>query len=231
MDTHIVYRRQLFFKAIAYVSVCLVLGLATTYLLKSKTISIVLLILMVLPVFFIRMLLNLSTKKVFIELQAEFFIVRILNTDGSKSEVKTDLDNILSYSIQFPADNMSDIKFKLKNDEICYYSFFQRKKNSEDVDSEELINSFHSLIMNYNRKTLSGNKIVFLPSFYASFKGLIFISSLSGLLIITVVAVSLFRGLSSVPFTFIFTLLIILQLGLRRKKEIEYFKQIQSRYQ
>jgi len=128
MNTHVVYRKELFFKGITYVLICLALGLIATYLLKSKVTSIVLLILMVLPIFFIRMLLNLFTKKAFVELYSDHFIVRIFNRDGNQSENETSLNDILSYSVQFPTDNMSDIKFKLKNGTSTYYSFFQKRK-------------------------------------------------------------------------------------------------------
>jgi len=172
------------------------------------------------------MLLNLFTKKAFVELYSDPFLVRIFNRDENQSENANSLNDILSYSVQFPTDNMSDIKFKLKNGTSPYYSFFQKKKTAEDTDSEELINSFHSLIKNYNQQASTENKIVFLPSFYASTAGLVVISLLSALLILAILIVSLFKGVSSLPFTFIFTVLIIFQLVVKRKKELDYYKRM-----
>ena len=226
VNTRLVYRRELFFKAIAYVLVCLAMGLASTYLLKSRVISIVLLILLVLPIFFIRMLLNLFTKKALIELYADRYVIKIFNRDGSQAESETRLNDILSYSVQFPTDNMNDIRFRLKNGATPYYSFIQKRKADEDTDSEKLINSFHSLIRNHNQQVSAENKIVFLPSFYASTIGLVIISSLSGLLIVTILIVSLFKGASSIPFTFIFTVMIIFQLITKRKRELDYYEKM-----
>lgn len=228
MNAHIVYRKELFLKGVAYVLICLLLGLMATYLLKSRAVSIILLILMVLPVFFMRIVLKLFTKKVFIDLYSDHFIVRILNRDGSEAESEINLIDILSYSIQFPTDSISDIKFKLRNGAALYYSFSKIKQTAEDTDSEELINSFHSLINNYNRRASSENKIVLLPSFYASITGLVVIGLLSALLILTIIIVSLFKGASSLPFTFVFTVLIIFQLIVKRKKELDYYKRTRT---
>jgi glutaredoxin 2 len=169
------------------------------------------------------MLLNLFTKKVLVELYSDHFIVRHFNRDGSQTEIETCLNDILSYSVQFPTDKISDIKFKLKNGMAIYYSFFH-KKTAQHTDNEELINSFHSVIKKYNQQAPTVNKIVFLPSFYASTSGLVVISLLSSLLIIAIIIVALFKGVSSLPFTFIFTVVIIFHLIVKRKTELGYYK-------
>lgn len=223
MNTHIVYRKKLFFEAIIYVLVCLCLGLVATYLLKSRVVSIILLILMIFPIFFLRVLLKLYTKKAIIEFYLDRFIIKIFNRSKSDFEREINLRDIISYSIQFPAENISDIKFKFKNGMSQYYSFTS-KKDDKDIESEELINSFHLLIRNYNQQILGHNEIIFLPSFYASKKGLAIIILLSIFLILAIILVSLLKGVSSLPFTFIFTILIILQLVIKRNKELNYYR-------
>ncbi len=229
MNTHLVYRRELFIRGIVYILVCLLLGLTATYILKSKTARIVLLCLMVLPIFFIKALMRLFTRKAYIVIHGDRFVVTVYDRKGRERKNSTTFNDVKSYSVQLPTLNTADIKFNLKNGHSQSYSFSTDKKNIDYTNGKELILCFQSFINKFNQASPDINKIFLCPSFYASNKGLTVIRVLSICLITGVLIISSTKGMSSLPFSFLFTVLIIFQLLIKRKRELEYYNLIKKK--
>lgn len=225
MKTFLVYRRKVFLLAIIYILICLALGLVSTYVLKLKILSIALLLILVLPIILLKQILNFFTRSIFVGLYDDRFVITGSNRSGKSFEDNIKLRDVLSYSIQLPIKNASDIQFNLSNGISYSYSFYQKGNKVGNVSNIELIDSFHLLIKKYNEKKPIENRIILIPSFYASYPGLVVIGLLSTLLIVAIVLISYFKGISSLPFTFIFTILIIFQLLIKRKRESDYYKE------
>ena len=175
MYTHIIYRKELFIKSIAYILIVVLLGLGSTYLLKSRVVSIVLLICMVLPLLFIQLLFNKFKKKVCFQFYEEYFTETIFDKKEEGTKKKVNLDELKSYSILYPNDRFQAIKLRLKNGKSFEYSFFQKIQDDKDIDTTELVSKFHTLIKDYNKTLPYSENILFLPSFIASKNGLILI--------------------------------------------------------
>ncbi len=228
MNTHIIFRRELFLKASIYIIVCVLLGLLSTYILKSKVLSIIILIILVLPIFLMRLLIKRFTRKISIQFFSDHFTIELSDESKKNIETKIDLKNIASYNIQFPNEKFNSIKFRLRSSKSIEYSFFQKKEEDGDVDNKELFNSFHSLIKEYNNN-FPENKIIFLPSFFATNTGLYIIIALSTLFIFTILLFS-FVNEKSLPVTMIFSFLLILQLIVKRKSDLDYYKKMRQNY-
>ena len=225
MSIHIIYRKELFLTAIIYIAVCLLLGLASMYLLKSKGLSILMLIVMVAPFFLFRILIKKFTRQAFFQLYPDHFVTTISNEMRNEFGRKIFFEEILAYNIQFPNDKFCAIKFSLWGGESFEYSLFQKKQNDEDVEGIELIDAFTSAIKNFNLHKPKADKIIFQPSFYATKIGLACIVILSIFFIFAIILFSLYNE-KSLPLTFVFSFILILQLVLKRKKELGYYKQL-----
>lgn len=224
MTAHIVYRKNVFLIVVFSTLFIASMELIFLYLVKSRILSLIFLLLIVVPIFCIPLLLTYFTKKIKLEFYVLSFTVESSKGNVIISKKEIELKNISSYSIRLPTNNFSDIKFKMKDGTSFSYSFSKKRKAEDDCDCDELIALFHSSINNYNHQVSNENKISFLPSFYASFSGLIVITTLSVLLIISMIVISSIKGTSSIPFTFVFAVLIIFQLISKRKKELDYYK-------
>jgi hypothetical protein len=123
MYSHIIYRRKLFQHIIIYIIVFLLLGLASTYILKSKTLSIIFLILLVAPLFFLKLLLRKYTKKIAFQFYNDCFIIVLDNLENTIL-----LNQIESYSLQLPNEKFNSIKFNLKNNQSLDFSFLKKNK-------------------------------------------------------------------------------------------------------
>ena len=229
MQTHISYRKKFFIKAMVYISICTSFGIISMYLLKSKNLTLVSIGLMIVPFLFITFLLKRYTKKMNINFYSDSFATSIIDGVENVSENTIYLRNIKSYSIQFPNDNFNSIKFKLRDGGNLEYSFFQKKKYDNDIESAELINSFHLLISNYNSTKINSDKVLFKPSFYGTRAGLYTIISLVAFLIFALLLYSVY-GTKPLPLTFLFSLILIVHLAIRRKKDLDYYKKIDGSF-
>lgn len=226
MDAHIIFRKELFIKAILYIIFCSIIGLVSIYLVKSKILSIVSICLIVLPVVFIRVLLKRFTKKTVINLSDDRFIITIINSDRNEIQKEFKLKEILCYSIQFPNDNYRSIKFYLRDGKTFEYSFFEKPRNEKEVGAERIMDSYNLLIKNYN-KASDANQIQFKPSFYATNIGLLCIIGLSALFFLAI-AITMLKNEKAIPVTLFFGFILIIQLILKRKKELNYYKSVKQ---
>ena len=224
MYTHIVYRKEMFLKGMIYTLAFLVMGLASTYLLKSRVAGVFIITIMVLPIFFLGAIIKKFTRKIFIQLSPGHFAATVLNANGGEVQSEVNLNVLRSYSIQIPNDKFSTIKFTFEDGKSFEYSFFQKQQSDESITTDELISSFHSLIREYNN-TSTTNKIIFKPSFYASNAGLFCIIGLSVFFIIAIYLASLSKT-KALPVSLLFGFILILQLILKRKKELDYYKRM-----
>jgi hypothetical protein len=199
------------------------LGIASNFILNSRAISIILLVFLVFPLPLMGILLKRFTRGIFIQLYPEYFTFEIIDKNGSKIHTILRLNELRSYCIQFPNDKFNTIKFRFKDGKSFEYSFFQKKPRDADIDSLELIDIFQNSIKKYNNTTTNANKIIFQPSFYATNAGLFCIIGLSVSFIGAILLFSLYNA-KSLPVTFVFSFILILQLTLKRKKDLDYYK-------
>jgi hypothetical protein len=223
MQTHIVYRRELFLKAMVYLIVCLGVEIVLIEVVRSTAISIVGLIIMVLPLALLPLLLGVFTREVSIDLHPDQFNFEIRNKKGPVEKVIR-LSELDSYSIQFPTDRFSSIRFNVSDGKSHEFSFFKQKKDVSDVDAAELIESFRRVINDYNSRREITRRITLRPSFYASNGGLYLIIGLSVFLFAGIL-LAFYKG-KSVPLAFLFSLILIFQLIWKRWKELQYYKSI-----
>jgi hypothetical protein len=221
MHTHIIYRKELFVKGIAYVIVCLLLEIVFLYVVKSRTVCIILLIAMVLPLPFMSLLLNAFTRETDVELNHDYFNFGITDK-GNKLEKRIDLTELEYYSIQFPNNKFISVRFWLRSGKANEFSFF-REKREGDINTNELIESLRSSIRTFNSRPGIAKKIALRPSFYASNGGLYSIVALSLFFLAGIILASFYRE-KSVPVTFVFSLILIVQMILKRKKDLQYYK-------
>jgi hypothetical protein len=172
-----------------------------------------------------RILIRRFTREICIQFHIGYFTVEIYDKKRGDSQRKYKLNELISYSIQFPNDRFSSIKFWLINNKTIEYSFFQKKQSEKEVDTTYLFDAFHKLINDYNVSADDPNKISLRPSFYASSLGLFCIIGLSVAFLIAILLYSL-DNVKSLPITFVFSLMLILQIIAKRKKELDYFRKI-----
>jgi hypothetical protein len=208
-----------------YVLVCTSLLVASNYLLKSKVINIILLIFLIIPLPIIKILLKAFTRKIFIQLEPAYITVEIINNREGQLQRRLDLKDLKSYCIQFPNDKFNSIRFSLRNGKSFEYSFFKQKQSDEDIDTAQLIDAIQHLITEYNNSTTETSRISLVPGFYATFAGLLCIVGLSVSFAVAMFLFSL-QNARSLPVTFLFSFLLIVQLIIKRKRDLDYFKKM-----
>jgi hypothetical protein len=172
-----------------------------------------------------KVLLKKFSRKAVFQLNPDYFTVEILNERGAVYQNEINLREIKSYSIQFPNEKFNAIKFRLINNQLFEWSFFRIKQYDEDIIGADLIDNFIKLINEYNARASTLNKVVFQPSFYATKTGLFCII---GLFVFFVCAILLFalQSEKSLPVTFVFSSILIFQLILKRKRDLEFYKKM-----
>ena len=195
--------------------------------LHNKFLSLLILIAVVVPVFFIKLIMKRFTREAFIDLQEFAFSITIKNQFNNKEEasLKFNCDEINTYNIQFPAGRFSTLILNLKNGKSVEYSFPTEKQNAEQINTEELINMFQGMIKNYNNNKPVKEQIVFAPSFMASSKGLICITLMVILLIVAVFIHILYQT-KTLPVTLFLGFALIVQLFLKRRADLDYYNNI-----
>jgi len=134
------------------------------------------------------------------------------------------LEEVKSYSVQVPNDRFSSIKFNLRNGRSVEYSFFQKKQADDNITAEDLIGVFNQLIKTYNIAS-NKNKIELRPSFYATKAGLYCIVGLCVFLAVGIILASFVKG-NALPLSFLFAAILIIQLMMKRKSELDYYKKM-----
>lgn len=168
---NIIYRGELFLKASIYLIVCTGVLILLVESVRSRPLTLVGLIALLLPLPFLPVLFRQFTKPVKIVLSPEQISFEIMNKNGPIEKV-IPLSNLKSYSMQFPTEKFSSIRFVSWNGRSEEFSFFTYKKDSADSDTAELIGHLRESIKEYNKRRDTATKIAFSPSFYASDLGL-----------------------------------------------------------
>ena len=222
---HVNFRKKLFLFGLLNLFIWALLGVAGIYLFKSIILQQVAVILMFIPFLFIPFLLKAATKKMEINFLDDFFTVFI--DKNNSLEQKMYLRDIKSYSIQFPNDRFNSIKFNFKDGHNLEYSFFQKKQHDEDIESQELINHFHSFIKKYNFGKQDFDKVLFKPSFFARNIGLAVIIGLIVFLLLGICIYAIY-GTKRLPLTFLFSFILIVSIIIKRIKDLNYYRKINN---
>ena len=225
MQIHINRRQEFVIKIMIYLLVCMICAFVCTYIIKINLIKIITLLAIV-PIVFLPYLKKKATKKMDVFFEVDYFITKI--DDKHQSERKVFLKDIQYYSIQFPNDNFSSIKFIFRDHSSLEYSFFQKNKYEGDMESNELINAFHSFFKVYNSSSSNFEKIVFKPSFYATNTGLFVIISLA-LFLISGLLVYVNYSKKTFPLTFLLSFFLIIHLLVKRNNDLKYFTNTSER--
>jgi len=224
MRTYIIYRKSLFFKTIAYVLVCMGLGILFLEVFKSPFLTIVDFIAMVIPLFLMPLLLKKFTREMLIELDSDRFRFTILGGTQER-DILVSLPGLKSYTIYYPNDKLVSMQFNFRGGKSTEFTFFQKKKDASAADSNEIVESIRKTIIEYNAHVDDKQKISLCPSFYASRIGLYFIVALSVLLTIGILFAASYKE-KSLPIAFIFGLLLVFQLMIRRRKDLNFYNSI-----
>ena len=219
----IVYRKEMALKFVVYVLIGLFLLYISNHFLNNKFLSLLFLIAVVAPVFFLKLIMKRFIREVFIDLQEFVFSITIKNQE--EVSLRFNFDEINTYSIQFPAGKFSTIILNFKNGKSVEYSFPTKKQNEEQINTEELINMFQGMIKNYNNDKPVKEQIVFVPSFMASSNGLICITLMVVLLIAAVFIHILYQA-KTLPVTLFLGFALIVQLFLKRKADLDYYNKM-----
>ena len=181
---------------------------------------------MLLPFLLFPLLLKFVTKTTLFSFNDYDFSVFVSN---SQKEKKLELDDIKSYTVEFPNDRFCEIKFNFNYEKNIEYSFNQKKKHKEDIESSELIDYFHLFIKNCNSTKSDFEKILFKPPFYATNWGLVVIISLIAFLGLGI-ALYIIYDKKELPLTFLLSFILIMRVVSKRKSDLRYFREIEDKY-
>ncbi len=224
IDSIIFYRREMALKSGLFVIVNLLLLYLSNSILQNKMLSILFLIFAVLPIIFLKEVTKrYSYNANFILDDQRFLVIVHKNKSDITFNYEYNLNDIESYSIQFPTRKLFAIRLNFKNGNSKEYSIF---KDIGDKNMEKsLISAFHSMIQVYNNHISDSLKIHFCPSFYASFYGLLCIVAYF-LLLVVLITLQIIFVLGFLPITIFFGSLLLLQIIIRRKSDIDYYNKI-----
>jgi hypothetical protein len=217
-----------FFQLLIILVIILSLLCISVWVIKSKILSALLLAIFISPLLFINNLMRRYTRKVLITLSGESFSVEVLKkTDSYEREglFKYELNELGSYKIQFPNRRFAAVVFNLKPNRTVEYSFYKKKIDSEQSNTDDLIESFHKLISDYNNRQPEDKKIPLLPSFYASKYGLY---SIIGLVIFFSIAIviHIIYNVKTLPISLFLGFSMIIQIALKRKTDMDFYKKM-----
>ena len=226
MQSYIIYRKDMALRLTLTILICILLMLFSIYYLKSNSLAFIFCIVVILPLLFIKPIMKKFTRRINIKLQKNFFSVAIIKNDNEdKMYEDYPLNQISTYNIQFPTRKFSAIKLNLKKGKSLEYSFFKEKQFVEQTDTEELLKSFQAMIKNYNNMVSTKEQILFVPSFIASFYGLISIVVMVALLSAAILIHILYQ-VKTLPITLFFGFTLIIQLMLKRKSDLDYYNKM-----
>ena len=221
----LVYRKEMFVKLIIFATIGLSLLYVSNHFIGSRFLSLFFLIITVVPFLFISKVLKIFTKKVVIIFKKNSITLTVQNSKNKiTSTVEYYLNEIKSYTIQFPTFRFASIKLDLKNGKSVEYSFLQQKQDDTQASSDEILKRFHLIIENYNQTSFDTKKIFLKPSFFASKSGLF---SIIGLCCLFIIAISLhisYHQMKSFPISLFFGFMTIIQLIFKRKADIHLYK-------
>ena len=227
MQSYIVYRKAMALTLTLIILLCISMILFSLYYLKSTTLAFIFFIGVVLPLLFIDWVIKMFTRKIIINLNEVSFSIITIKNNGQEERNETYLlEEISTYNIQFPTRKFSAITFNLREGKAREYCFFKEKKIAEQTNTTDLLGFFHKMIKDYNQRMPSNKQIIFVSSFMASQNGLICIVLMVVLLIVAIFIHILYQA-KTLPITLFFGFALIVQLALKRKSDMDYYKKMQ----
>jgi hypothetical protein len=119
-------------------------------------------------------------------------------------EEKYKLNDIKSYSIHESKNGTSvglSFKSKISNLENFRFGMLYKKLTADQTDTEEVVQSFQSMIKDYNKTVDIEKQIILTETFAESVYGLISVYVLSGLIILDIVLQIAYHRLSTLPYS------------------------------
>jgi len=218
---------MIFFKLFLYLIFVLLLIFLSIYYLKYKIFELISLILFMLPLLLLKRIMKFYTREVEITLNDESILFLIKQKDKSDENFEEiQLKNIKQYKVLFVNRRFVDTVFYLKGNKVLQYSFLKEIDNSNKIGGDTLIQNFQDLIKNYNERNITLPKIQLLPSFYASTFGFYSIFLLILLFTIAVI-LHIIYSIKTLPISLFLGGVIIMQLVLRRKNDLAFYKKNQ----
>jgi len=191
------------------------IGTSSKYL-NSKPLTIFFATILITQFFFIKRMMEYFTRAVLVRLCEDdiSFSIRNLKDDGEEHFKQYPLHDISSYKIQFPTSRFLSLIIKLNSGRSQEFTFQKQNLSPAQSDTDNLIETIHQYFVKHN--------VDFAPSFFASKKGLYVIISFVFLLCIPIaIAINLDKNL---PATIFATIVILLQLILRRVSDLNFYK-------
>jgi hypothetical protein len=199
----------------------------STCVVKSKELTFFFFIILLVHPLFYYNIVKRSTRRVQVTLEKDSFSV-VINRMERKSQgqlLEYSLRHISSYKILFPGRRIAIILFYLRSHKTVEYSFLQKKIDSDQVDTNTLMESFHNMIRNYNDRQSEFEKISFSPSFFASRYGLYLIIGLTVLLGL-VILLHVIYGFKFLPISLAIGVALIQLAAFKRKADLAFYKKI-----
>lgn len=197
------------------------------YFNQNKFISIFSIISLTVPwIFFDKILERRYSEKIVIKLDYDLWSFSILKKG---IEQRYDLRDIISYSINRSSNGFSSglaFKFKFNNPKKISLVIYNKKQSEDQTDTRELLESFQSMIKNYNKIVDEDKKIIFAQTFAESAYGLVSIYVLLALLIIIVYVHIIYNKLGMLPISLLLGGGVLLRLLAQRKSDIRRRKNI-----
>lgn len=144
-------------------------------------------------------------------------------------EERYKLSDIISYSVNRSSNGFSSglaFKLKINNPKKISLVIYNKKQSEDQTDTEELLESFQSMIKNYNKIVDKNKQIIFTKTFAESVYGLVSIYVLSALLIVVVYVHIIYNKLGLLPISLILGGGVLLRLIAQRKSDIKRRKNL-----
>ena len=178
-------------------------------------------------IFFNKILKKTCSHKIEIRLDYDlcfFFIIK------NGAEEKYELNDIMSYGITESSNGYSTtlaFKLKLKNPKTINITMFNEKQSVDQTKTEEILESFQSMIKDYNNTIGINEKIILAKTLDESVFGLVSIYVLSGLLIVAVILHIIYHKIGMLPLSLLFGGGILAGLIAGRQRDIKRRKKME----
>src|SRR5207253_105458 len=134
-------------------------------------------------------------------------------------------DEIKSYRIQFVNRRFVEITFFLKSGGVMHHSFYRELNDASLTHGDAVMEIVNQKINQFNCSKTVVPKIVLVPSFYASWKGLVVVV----FLILLLMAASILHVMHSpkvITVSFFLGAMLIINVLIRRNTDIKFYRQM-----
>lgn len=221
----VIFRKKLFFVLMIYFFVLVILILLTIYKFKYESLQFFCLAFFVLPLIFIKKIIDYYTFEIEVTINKESLDFKIKDKKNNQQYNSTNIlfATIRQYEILFVNRRFADIIIYSEEDKKFTYSFLRKSELENQISADQLIKKIQESIIVYNTG-LTKKRINLKPSFYASKLGLYSILLLV-ILFITAIICHILYSLKTLPVSLFLGFMILIQLILRRKTDMDFYKE------